>query len=1235
MDVAIADGAPSPGVWLAVTSISFDISVLELLWTLARGFCVVIAPEADRASMERRGVVARRPAKPMEFGLFYFAADAGSIAAGEAYRLLIEGAKFADTHGFAAVWTPERHFHAFGGLYPNPAITTAALATITKRVHLRAGSIVLPLHNPLRVAEDWAVIDQLSGGRVGLSVASGWHVNDFAFMPGNYERRREVMLENLDLVLRLWRGEAVSVSNGAGAAIAVSTLPRPVQERPPVWIAAAGSPETFALAGRLGANILTNMLGQDISDLKAKFAAYRAARKASGHTGDGTVSVMLHTFVCADTEEARRLARKPLSSYLASSIDLVKVAPTMFPAFRQPSRESSAAVAVESPSFTPEDVAALVDHAFDRYFESSGLFGTPEHAMTMVDRLQEIGATEVACLIDFGIDPDIVLSNLPHLHRLQELCRQRASGPAASSAGTAAVDDTVPALIRRHGVTHLQCTPSMARALASDSVSLASLGSLKRLMIGGEAFPADLATRLTKAVSGRVLNMYGPTETTIWSTTAEVVPAEVPTIGRPIANTTIRILDEQRQLVPIGTPGELHIGGYGVARGYLGRPDLTSERFIQDPWNHDGRLYRTGDIARFRPDGNIEFLGRVDHQVKVNGYRIELGDIEAALGRHSSVRQCVVTAQQSDRTDGSALVAYVVREASARAKGAGAARVNDWQKIWDETYTRGLASSEEEPRFRISGWSDSYGGEPIPPDEMKAWLDHAVERIRALRPKRVLELGCGTGMILYRLLGDVDHYTGVDLSAAALESIKRELTGAERAKVTLGQYAATDLDHITQQSFDLVIINSVAQYFPDAEYLVDVLRRATGLVREGGQIFVGDVRSLAHLQMFHASVALHQVADGTSADEMLQAVEKRRLQESELVLAEEFFHAVVSQVPRLTKADVQLKRGRAHNELSRFRYDVVLHVGVPENPVSRVDPVHVTSLKEVEASVERGAPAILLRDVPNARVSGIAAMSKALTSAPGGAHELREMQEREKNRGVDPETLYTFHPSYEVDVRWARSGNAANIDALFRLKGAVSSNLVYEPPPCSDRPSDYANIAGAGIDVGATVKELRNHLLSQLPAYMVPSAIVILDDLPLTANGKIDRKALPAPQQQAVSGSPVYSPPRSVLEEQIGAIWQELLSVSRVSRQDNIFDLGANSLLTMQANSRLSALLNRRVPLVSMFRFPTIAALAAHLDEGVVGSEAIAVEQRKQERSSRAENAASRRRALRAGRTDT
>ena len=221
---------------------------------------------------------------------------------------------------------------------------------------------------------------------------------------------------------------------------------------------------------------------------------------------------------------------------------------------------------------------------------------------------------------------------------------------------------SIPKLIKHHKITHFQCTPSMASMLMLDEEAKDAISMLEEILIGGEAFPAALGTELQKIMRGNIINMYGPTETTVWSTTYKLrtVKQTIP-IGRPIANTTIYILDENLQPVPVGVPGELMIGGAGVVRGYLKRPDLTAERFIRDPFseNAENRLYRTGDLARYLPDGNIEFLGRMDQQVKIRGYRIELGEIEAVLNDHPTVYESVVIARE-DVPGRKKLVAYVI-----------------------------------------------------------------------------------------------------------------------------------------------------------------------------------------------------------------------------------------------------------------------------------------------------------------------------------------------------------------------------------------------------------------------------------------------------------------------------------------------------------------------------------------------------------------------------------------------
>lgn len=637
-----------PGTWLAVTSLSFDISVLELLWTLCRGFEVVLHDTPSRiASKQIRATNDQR----IKFGLFYFSSGSGKNR--DPYRLLLDGARFADQNGFASVWTPERHFHDFGGPYPNAAVTGAAVAAVTKNVAIRSGSVVLPLHHPARVAEEWAVVDQLSGGRVGISFASGWQPNDFVLAPANYETAKATLFENLKTVQQLWRGESVAMAGPNDSTVDVQTFPRPVQRELPVWITTAGNEDTFRRAGKIGANILTHLLGQTTDELAGKIAAYREARAAAGHIGPGEVTVMVHTFVGESNDAVKQTVRMAMIDYLRTSASLVKGFSHTWAAFKKKS-DGSAAGDLNLDSLTEEETEDLLAFSFERYFETSGLFGTPEKCMDLVRKLHDAGTTEIACLIDFGVDVDETLAALPALDQLRQLAESEIS-PAVAEA------TPIDELITHHGVTHFQCTPSMAQMLIEDESHARAIRSIPNVLLGGEALPASLVKQITQDNTTRLVNVYGPTETTVWSTSAVIGSNVGPTvsIGKPIANTTIHILSPSGQRLPSGAVGELWIGGDGVATGYWRRDELTQTKFKLDPFRVDGsRMYHTGDLARWSDSGELEFLGRVDQQVKIRGHRVELGDIENAIDALPMVRQSVVVSQGT--VSETSLVAHVV-----------------------------------------------------------------------------------------------------------------------------------------------------------------------------------------------------------------------------------------------------------------------------------------------------------------------------------------------------------------------------------------------------------------------------------------------------------------------------------------------------------------------------------------------------------------------------------------------
>ncbi len=340
----------------------------------------------------------------MQFSLYYFGNYPATYSE-DKYRLILESAKYADEHDFTAIWLPERHFHSVGGFSPNSAVLAAALARDTRRIQLRGGSVVLPLHHPVRVAEEWSVVDNLSHGRVGISIASGWHPNDFILAPDRFERRREICLEEIQTIQKLWRGESLPMRAGAGSDFDVKLFPLPVQKQLPVWLTCIHE-ESFVRAGEIGAGVLGYLMNQTVEELAAKIGKYRETLARSGHDASkGHVTILVHTYLGEEFHAAREKARGPLREYLRSYLDNSQK--------RLESQNGSVDIA-------QEDIEYLLDKSFDDYVQGKALIGTPESCIAVVEKLRQIGVDEIGCFIDFGVEPDAVLGGLRSLNTLRE-----------------------------------------------------------------------------------------------------------------------------------------------------------------------------------------------------------------------------------------------------------------------------------------------------------------------------------------------------------------------------------------------------------------------------------------------------------------------------------------------------------------------------------------------------------------------------------------------------------------------------------------------------------------------------------------------------------------------------------------------------------------------------------------------------------------------------------------------
>lgn len=794
--------------------------------------------------------------------------------------------------------------------------------------------------------------------------------------------------------------------------------------------------------------------------------------------------------------------------------------------------------------------------------------------------------------------------------------------------------DQLNRFLAEEGATVMQATPSLWWLLLEAGWQGSSALTM---LCGGEALPPELARRLLSQ-GGELWNLYGPTETTIWSSIYHVRSSDAPIlIGQPLPNTQMYLLDARLRPVPVGIPGELYIGGDGLSRGYLGRPELTAERFLPNPFvgtrfsasEPGARFYKTGDLARYKTDGTIEYLGRLDFQVKLRGYRIELGEIEAVLGQFPAVKESVVTVHE-DQPGNKRLVAYVVPDSRYEAQllermeqQSGSEFVEQWHAVWDETYQH--PSSEADPTFNITGWRSSYTGQPIPEEEMREWVNSTVERILSLRPARILEIGCGTGLLLLRLAPHCSHYWGTDFSETALNYLQQQVAAHDLSQVVLLQRRADDFEGIEPQSFDVVILNSVIQYFPSAGYLLQVLQQAIQMVRPGGIIFLGDIRHLGLLRLFQASVQLAQGNSELRLPQLLARAQQQAALERELVIDPDFFVALAQQkLPQISQVLTLLKRGHFHNEMTKFRYDVLLRINSAVRPVSNLIEMdwqrdHPTLPALASILHTREPEAVVITTIPNKRLAlerrawNILTQTKDETLTVASLRKVIELEQ--DDAGMDPEAFWLLEQEmpYNFYVTWAEQGQSDCFRVICLRCRDQASGMMPEVEalsplvaPASPRTlanwNTYTNHPLQGSIIRSAKRELRDYLHTKLPDYMVPASFVWLPSLPLTPNGKVNRQALPAPYQERTAQEETLAPPRTHKEQQLAQIWRSVLGIEHLSIHDNFFHLGGDSLMAIrvvsQANQAGLGMTTRQ-----LFQNPTIAALAAVLDTSTLLAE--------------------------------
>lgn len=750
----------------------------------------------------------------------------------------------------------------------------------------------------------------------------------------------------------------------------------------------------------------------------------------------------------------------------------------------------------------------------------------------------------------------------------------------------------IGAELKTRGVTTLWLTASVFHAFVIDHLD--DLGGIQQLLAGGDVLhPAAVRKVLDRFPQCRLINGYGPTECTTFTCChtidRDAAQGDSVPIGRPINETRVQVLDARLRSVPVGVVGELYASGTGVARGYLHHPALTAARFVADPNGSPGeRMYRTGDLVRWRGDAALDFIGRVDAQVKIRGFRVEPGEIESALRRCTGVREAVVDVQILN--DEKRLVAYVVPTPQLSvAQTRPALAIAQWRELYDATY-RGSSSGSGD--FNIVGWQSSYSGQAIPDDEMRIWVDQTVAALRSVGARDVLEIGCGTGLLLSQLAPSCRSYIGLDFSAEVLGQLRDYVRSRpDLEHVQLCHSAADQLSAFADDSADLIILNSVVQYFPDVSYLLDVLKHAFRVVRSGGSVFVGDVRSLPLLEPFHVSVQLHQLPGTTSLAQLRERVAHQVRTENELVVDPKLFFELSQRIPRAGRAQLRLKHGAYDNELSKFRYDVFIRVGTPETSRAAGECVAADPRGEWRVAVRR-----LLAESPTSviTVRGLrdvraAAALEATRLCRSDMHTVRSVAQLRSActacDGEHPDSIDEFASELGVAYEWLPSEVAGHYDLVFNPQWDSAAAPTIDDTGLAL----YANMPAHRTWEAEFSQSVLTELRQTVPDYMVPAACVILDALPMLPTGKVDRKALPRFQ---FTSSATYTPANSNIERILCSLTAKLLRVDQIGIDDNFFELGGDSIGSIQL---VSAARSAGVDITprDVFKHQTIRRLAA------------------------------------------
>lgn len=778
-------------------------------------------------------------------------------------------------------------------------------------------------------------------------------------------------------------------------------------------------------------------------------------------------------------------------------------------------------------------------------------------------------------------------------------------------------------LIEKHKITLWDTVPGFMEMLVrciklKNLESEKIISSLRLILLSGDWIRVQLPCEIQEyCPQAQIVSLGGATEASIWSI---AYPIEVNSIdetwksipyGRALKNQAFYVLNETQILLDAGEEGELYIGGQGVGLGYWQDTINTNYHFVHHPTL--GYLYRTGDKGRMLPDGNIEFLGRVGEQVKLRGFRIDLKAIETCVESIPTIARCVAKIININENTNN-LVAFiksqnlidaVLKNKELRQQLADA-HLSYWQTIYNSIFDN--SELPQNPHFNTTGWVSSYTRQCIPEYQMREWRDHTVSRILSLKPKRVLEVGPGTGLLLGEIAPRVSIYDAADTSHQIVAYIDHHFKSTESYQHVQCVQGNFESFRENLQYYDTVVLNSVAQYFPDVIYLTDVLNRLIDKIAAGGQFFLGDIYHYDYLEDFHLSVQLqHQPAE-TTLSQFYTQLSQVMARESELFIHPQLFIDFAKQHPRITCVDIQLKAGQTHNELNGFRYDVVLSIEQAHKPVSQVKLLPAEAFSSITTLREylehHSSEAFVVEHLPNLRLIGLSQHHAFKSEKQGTISVLREAVYHYHNeRAIDPYECYQLGQAlgYQVSCRW--STDKYYFDVAFYKQNNPLAYASLEKANKEYCFYNYTNIPLVRQFQRTVDKNIQDKISKSLAPYMQPHEILFIDEIPLTANGKVNHKALVELASSHLQDDALkYGEPASPLEEQLVDIFKRILKLNYIHPLKSFAQLGGDSLMLLELAHEIDKCLGQKLTMKDLITHSSVKELSGFL-EGIAQKE--------------------------------